>query len=348
MRNTVCIHHCLAATLGAALFAGALGLPGQAGADPHFVGSAPPPAAAVTASEKAAGRLMVRLRDTVQVASTRRVAAGLGAGSSAKDAIVIVGEAMQQAGVQPASRDPASGKRVATAGKTPAPVRFVRTIGEGTALVQLAGVRDADDLQRVADELTRDPRVAYAVVDRRRRAFAKASGPIQYVPNDPDFGTQWHWHEPMGGIGAARAWPISRGEGIVVAVLDSGILRDHPDLADSRVLPGYDFISDPMVSRRVGFGRVPGAKDQGDWQGQDECLGDGRSAGSTWHGTHVASTIVESGGNGLGMTGLAPKATLLPVRVLGHCGGDDSDIVDAIAWASGGHVDGVMDNDQPA
>jgi len=52
--------------------------------------------------------------------------------------------------------------------------------------------------------------------------------------------------------------------------------------------------------------------------------------------------------NGLGEAGIAYGAKILPVRVLGHCGGYDSDINDAIVWAAGGHIDGVPDNTHPA
>jgi serine protease len=63
----------------------------------------------------------------------------------------------------------------------------------------------------------------------------------------------------------------------------------------------------------------------------------------------VASTAgAELTNNALGMAGIAHGAKILPVRVLGHCGGYDSDINDAIVWAAGGHVDGVPDNTHPA
>ena len=319
-------------------------------------GSATSPAAAPIVDDDAdGGSLMVRLRTPAAPGNHRRGASAAAApagasGAASAAALGVVEEAMQRAGVRAAASSPGAQRRTAGAA-SPAmqgSARHVRTLAVGAALIQLPGVRDPGDLQRVADELSRDQRVAYAVVDRRRRAYALSPKLREYIPDDPYYVLQWHWHDPVGGIGAANAWPLSRGQGVVVAVLDTGILPDHPDLANSRLLPGYDFIRSSAVSRRPGFGRAPGALDRGDWQGADECEADPRANASSWHGTHVASAIVESTGNALGMSGLAPGATLLPVRVLGRCGGADSDIVDAIVWASGGHVEGVPDNEQPA
>lgn len=95
--------------------------------------------------------------------------------------------------------------------------------------------------------------------------------------------------------------------------------------------------------------RVPGALDYGDWEEADNVCYDGSVAQeSSWHGTHVSGTVAEATHNGVGMAGVAPKATILPVRVLGRCGGYTSDIADAIVWASGGTVDGVPANTNPA
>lgn len=117
---------------------------------------------------------------------------------------------------------------------------------------------------------------------------------------------------------------------------------------------GYDFITDSFVSGRATDDRVPGGWDLGDWDNTQpylqECYGsnnpnDGEP--SSWHGTVVSGEVAELTNNGLGMAGVAYNAKVLPVRVLGHCGGYDSDISDAIEWASGGHIDGVPDLAQP-
>ncbi len=69
---------------------------------------------------------------------------------------------------------------------------------------------------------------------------------------------------------------------------------------------------------------------------------------STWHGTHVSGTIAALTNNNDGVAGVNWVSKVLPVRVLGKCGGSFSDVIDAITWASGGSVPGVPDNPNPA
>ncbi len=69
---------------------------------------------------------------------------------------------------------------------------------------------------------------------------------------------------------------------------------------------------------------------------------------SSWHGTHVAGTIGAIGNNGMGVAGINWVSQIVPVRVLGKCGGYVSDIADGIVWASGGTVTGLPDNANPA
>ncbi|CAM5248601.1 Serine protease OS=Streptomyces violarus OX=67380 GN=FHS41_001672 PE=3 SV=1 [Streptomyces violarus] len=82
----------------------------------------------------------------------------------------------------------------------------------------------------------------------------------------------------------------------------------------------------------------------GDWYNANECGAGIPASNSSWHGTHVAGTIAAATGNGKGIAGIAHGAKISPVRVLGKCGGYDSDIIDAITWASGGTVSGVPAN----
>lgn len=164
------------------------------------------------------------------------------------------------------------------------------------------------------------------------------------APNDSLYSDQWHYFETTGGINAETAWDTHDGTGVVVAVLDTGI-TDHSDL-NANVLPGYDFIVD-IPTANDGDGRDSDASDPGDWVATFEC-GFNFARNSSWHGTHVAGTIAAVTDNGQGGAGVAYGAQILPVRVLGKCGGFLSDIADAIVWASGGSVAGVPDNTTPA
>lgn len=232
---------------------------------------------------------------------------------------------------------------------------YARKLGVGADLLKLSQRLPKAQLQRLVDEIRADPSVQYAQVDRMLHATRPAAklraGMVQpdFIPDDQYYAQyQWHFSDPEGGVNAPAAWDISRGDGVVVAVLDTGVVLDHPDL-QANLLEGYDFITDSFVSRRPTNDRVPGAKDYGDWNPvAGECYAGSPVGDSSWHGTHTAGTVAEVTNNAIGMAGLAHNAKVLPVRVLGRCGGYTSDIADAIVWASGGMVAGVPANANPA
>ena len=168
---------------------------------------------------------------------------------------------------------------------------------------------------------------------------------IAATPNDTQYTSQWHYYESTGGLRANTAWDNATGAGVVVAVLDTGY-RPHADL-NANILPGYDMISDSFVGND-GNARDSDARDPGDWVLANECGGSNPAQDSSWHGTHVAGTVAAVTNNGSGVAGVAYGAKVVPVRVLGKCGGYTSDIADGIIWASGGTVSGVPANANPA
>lgn len=238
--------------------------------------------------------------------------------------------------------------------RAPAPtMRHVRRLAVGADLLQLSRKLDDAGLSTLVRELAADPSVRSVEVDRmlrhtglpgpRRATLAQP----QLVVDDQYYAQyQWHLHDATGGIDAPATWDASTGEGVVVAVLDTGIVP-HPDM-DANMLEGYDFITDAFVSRRETDARVPGAYDYGDWEAADECAAGRPASDSSFHGTHVAGSVAELSNNAIGMAGVAHDARVLPVRVLGRCGGYTSDIADAIVWAAGGTVAGVPANPNPA
>jgi subtilisin family serine protease len=134
--------------------------------------------------------------------------------------------------------------------------------------------------------------------------------PVQRIsklvtPDDAFFSYQWH----MTTLGATSAWDVTMGEGVVVAVIDTGVSAGSDGFLD--LLPGWDFYAN-------------------DDDASDE---DG-------HGTHVAGTIAQSTGNAVGTVGLAPQVSILPIRVLGPDGGSSTDVAAGIVWAvdQGAHV----------
>lgn len=143
--------------------------------------------------------------------------------------------------------------------------------------------------------------------------FVSTSGGF---PNDPMYQEGKQWNMEM--LGIENAWKVSDGEGVIVAVLDTGISTGDgkyprvPDLRQTCMVKGYNFIDDDT--------------DAYDWHG---------------HGTHVGGTIAQSTNNGLGVVGVAPEACLMPVKVLSDEGyGSTTDIAEAIIWATdmGAHV----------
>ena len=256
-------------------------------------------------------------------------------------------------------------------GTTVAPlsVSYKRKLAVGSELVRTSRKLNPSEVQALMAQLAADPAVANVQPDYKRYAVKDFAAPVSlqtktptaqaqaFTPDDPYYQQyQWHFFDPIGGADVNNAWDIADGTGVTVAVIDTGITQ-HPDLDYSLATGniGYDFISDAFVSGRATDDRVAGGWDLGDWDNTQpylqECYGsnnpnDGEP--SSWHGTVVSGEIAELTNNGVGMAGIAYNAKVLPVRVLGHCGGYDSDISDAIEWASGGHVDGVPDLKQPA
>ena len=164
--------------------------------------------------------------------------------------------------------------------------------------------------------------------------------------NDPKFAEQWHYTDPKTGVNVGPTWATTTGKDIVVAVLDTGI-RPHEDFEPGRILPGFDFISNTFVAND-GDGRDADPSDPGDWIQAGDPFQCGPPQDSSWHGTHVAGTVAATADNNIGLAGVAYDAKILPVRVLGKCGGLRDDIAAGILWAAGLSVPGVPDNPNPA
>jgi serine protease len=196
----------------------------------------------------------------------------------------------------------------------------------------------------IAERLMRnDSSVEFAEPDRIMYPTATTPTDPYYLPY------QWHYFAPagtnLGGADLPDAWDVTKGSAsITVAVIDGGY-RQHADLGP--VLPGYDFITD-ITRANDGNGRDNDPQDPGDWVAANECGVGTPASNSSWHGTHVAGTIAALMNNGIGGTGVAPNIRILPVRVLGKCGGLLSDIADGMRWAAGLSVPGVPVNPNPA
>jgi serine protease len=220
---------------------------------------------------------------------------------------------------------------------------YVRPMALGAHVVAFDHPVPLSEARAIARRLAGHAEVEYVQPDHRMRA--------QLVPNDEDVNLQTYLRDNAAGISAFSAWDVGTGSAnIVVAVVDTGY-RPHAAMA-GRILPGYDFISDPSVAND-GDGRDADASDPGDWITRSDLISshtfDGCDiATSSWHGTSTAGIIAANSNDAVWTAGIDWAAKILPVRVLGKCFGDDSDILDGIAWAAGLSVPGVPANPTPA
>jgi serine protease len=177
-------------------------------------------------------------------------------------------------------------------------LRFNSLVGPEDGVALADDVRDVDALL-TAIRQSPDVEVAEPLLTYQAQAF---------TPNDPEYPRQWNLRL----IGMPDAWEVSRGKGVIVAVLDTGVAYETkgafvrvPDLKGVRFAPGYDFVHDT------------------DHPNDDN-----------GHGTHVAGTIAQATNNGEGVAGIAFEATLMPIKVLDASGtGNSADIADGIRWA---------------
>jgi serine protease len=169
-------------------------------------------------------------------------------------------------------------------------------------------------------ELNSDPAVAYA----EPNFIAHPT----IAPGDTHFGLMWN----LQNINAPAAWDVTTGDTqTIIAIVDTGILYDHPDLEekilkDGGTIVGYDMIHDTYVSKD-GDGLDPDPYDVG-----DKDTGEIRSS---FHGTHVAGIAAAASDNGIGIAGVSWQAKIMPVRVLGRGGGYFYDIAQGIYYAAG-------------
>ncbi|MBK8741605.1 MAG: S8 family peptidase [Betaproteobacteria bacterium] len=209
-----------------------------------------------------------------------------------------------------------------------------RLLPTGHALLHLDAPVGMEEAQQLAAALGSQSGVVYAEAVGRAVAVR--------APDDPGYARQWGLSYVVSGINAPAAWNVTTGASVTVAVIDTGILQ-HPDLA-GKILPGYDFISDPAAARD-GNGRDSDPTDAGDASADNDECGKHRSS---WHGTFVSGIIAAGTNNGTGAAGVSWGAKILPVRVLGKCGGTFADVIDGMVWASGLPVAGVPTNPYPA
>ncbi len=233
---------------------------------------------------------------------------------------------------------------------------MIRPFGERGAIVALPA---SDDVRPMIDRLESDPLVESVAVDRRINLNAQS--PLIGLINalDPFRASRsWFHRDPAtqpAGVNTASMWARFHGTSpTVVAVLDTGVLPSHPML-QGHLLPGYDFVADPLIGAdgqsSGGTDRDADPTDPGDGVSLLDIQADSGCGGlsnSSWHGTFVSGLIAGNPIPAEGIFSLNWNASILPVRVLGRCGGFSTDLADAIRWAAGLPVAGAPANPFPA
>lgn len=235
--------------------------------------------------------------------------------------------------------------------RTGVALSLLRSITPRMQVLEAAPSQQGEAITTTLTRLRADPEVEYASVDERRYAHQVATDPLfaqqWYLQNDPS---------TVSAIDAVSAWDMTTGSaGVVIADLDTGVRFDHPDLLrasqSGRLLSGYDFISNAAVAND-GDGWDSDASDPGDWMTSAESIAAPFKgctvSNSSWHGTRTAGILGALTNNATGIAGITWGTQILPVRVLGKCGGYDSDIQQGMLWAAGMHVNNVPDNPNPA
>jgi subtilisin family serine protease len=214
------------------------------------------------------------------------------------------------------------------AGTTPSERLAVRRVAdaglERSLQVSQAQLLEVEGgVKAAVEQLELQPDVAFAQPNYRYEALAAPA------PNDPLFGSLWGLQDPAApnpGVDALEAWDTTRGAGQVIAVVDTGVALDHPDLDDN----AWD---NPGETPGGGDDDLNGHGD--DVHGYDFVDDDPDPDDYNFHGTHVAGTAAAEYDNSRGIAGVAPEAEIMAVRVLdGDGSGTSADIGDGIAYAA--------------
>jgi serine protease len=203
---------------------------------------------------------------------------------------------------------------------------------DNTAVFQSLAMPDEtlERTARISDEDLRGKQRTLEVIKVLRQREDVLFAEPNYIrktfitPNDTNFNLQWHYNL----INLPEAWDLTTGSSdVIVAVVDTGVLVDHPDLAEKLTGTGYDFVSDVSFS-----GDGNGIDNNPDDPGDKASLNNT----STFHGTHVAGTIAAATDNNVGVAGAGWQTRVMAIRAMGLGGvGTDYDIAQGIRYAAG-------------
>ena len=232
------------------------------------------------------------------------------------------------------------------------PVTYKRAMSGGAHVVTLPSTMTLADAQTVAQRMEATGQFEHVSPDRILRPAS--------TPSDPGFSSQWNLMAKdativtmagpsgplqsasgtaVGGANLTTAWDTTKGASTInVAVVDTGILS-HAEIPAASTHQGLNFITDTFRNNSCdSIGTDPGdAITSADISANPTLCSGATPSNSSWHGTFVTGLIAAQH-NTSGIAGIAPGASVQMARALGRCGGAESDIIDAVTWASGGPV----------
>ncbi len=175
---------------------------------------------------------------------------------------------------------------------------------------KLLKIPKSKTVEEMVEIYSKNPNVEYALPNAITHAAM--------VPNDPLYGYQWNFKDGIGGINVEPAWDVSTGQGVIVAVLDTGVAYENygsyiiaPDLSNTNFVPGYDFVNN-----------------------------DAHPNDDHYHGTHVAGTLAQNTNDGYGVAGVAYGCSIMPVKVIaGDGNGTLQQLIDGIYFATDNGAD---------
>ncbi|MCK5476075.1 MAG: S8 family serine peptidase [Candidatus Pacebacteria bacterium] len=191
----------------------------------------------------------------------------------------------------------------------------------GLDRIYLAEFSSEENLAGVLERLNKDPRVEYAEPDYIYRT-------TETIPSDPSFSKLWGLHNTAtdADIDAPEAWDLQKGsKEIIVAVIDSGVDYNHPDLAANIWTNPGEIADNGVDDDNNGF--------VDDYYGWDFYSNDNDPMGATSHGTHCAGTIGAVGNNGVGVVGVNWNVSIMSIKFMGTSGGTTYGAINSINYA---------------
>jgi serine protease len=192
-------------------------------------------------------------------------------------------------------------------------------LSDKTTTFKTLGIEDKLSIKAADNKIQKKIDTLQVVKALRKRLDVESADPnyivhaLDTTPNDTYY-SSYQWNLPL--INLPQAWDTTTGSSsVIVAVVDTGVLLNHPDLKNKLTGDGYDFVLDKT-----------GGADPGDTSNTDGT--------SSFHGTHVSGIIAAETNNGIGVAGVSWNTKIRPVRVLGHDGGTEYDVLQGVLYAA--------------